>query len=125
MPNPVVNPTIIPSTVPIPFPSARDPAPKVIQLKVAVPKTGQKNALPREDAPEVPVGRVPVPKTDLKPPLPRDNLYPMGTARVPCAQGLASCYDMCSVCDFHLNRSGATDRHYSPEAVLMKSMKSG
>ena len=29
---------------------------------VVVPKTGQKNALPREDAPEVPVGRVPVPK---------------------------------------------------------------
>ena len=63
MPNPVVNPTIIPSTVPIPFPSARDPAPKVLQLKVAVPKTGQKNALPREDATEAPVGRVPVPKT--------------------------------------------------------------
>ena len=41
--NPVVNPTIIPSTVPIPFPSARDPAPKVLQLKVAVPKTGQKS----------------------------------------------------------------------------------
>ena len=63
MPNPVVNPTIIPSTVPIPFPSARDPAAEVLQLMVAVPKTGQKNALPREDATEVPVGRVPVPKT--------------------------------------------------------------
>ena len=57
MPNPVANLTISPATVPISFPSARDPAPKVIQLKVAVPKTGQKNALPREDAPEAPVGR--------------------------------------------------------------------
>ena len=62
-PNPVVNPTIIPSTVQISFPSARDPAAEVLQLMVAVPKTGQKNALPREDATEVPVGRVPVPKT--------------------------------------------------------------
>ena len=110
MPNPVVNPTIIPSTVPIPFPSARDPAPKVIQLKVAVPKTGQKNALPREDAPEVPVGRVPVPKTGLKNALPRDNLYPMGTARVPCAQGLAAYNDMCSVRGFHKNRTGPERR---------------
>ena len=65
MPNPVVNPTIIPSTVPIPFPSARDPAPQVLQLKVAVPKTGQKNALPREDATEMLVGMVPVPKTGI------------------------------------------------------------
>ena len=63
MPNQVVNPTIIPSTVPIPFPSARDPAPKVLQLKVAVPKTGQKNALPRGDATEMPVDGVAVPKT--------------------------------------------------------------
>ena len=62
MPNPVVNPPLIPATVPILYPSARDPAPKVLQLKVAVPKTGQKNALPREDATEVPVGKVPVPK---------------------------------------------------------------
>ena len=67
MPNPVVNPTIIPSTVPIPFPSARDPAPKVLQLKVAVSKTVQKPSSPREDATEVPVGRVPVPKTFRKP----------------------------------------------------------
>ena len=44
--------------------------------KVAVPKTGQKNALPREDATEASVGRVAVPKTDQKNALPRDNLYP-------------------------------------------------
>ena len=31
VPNPVVNPTIIPSRVPIPFPSTRDPAPEVLQ----------------------------------------------------------------------------------------------
>ena len=31
--------------------------------KVAVPKTGQKNALPREDATEMTVGGVAVPKT--------------------------------------------------------------
>ena len=36
--------------------------------RVAVPKTGQKNALPRRDAPEVPVGMVVVPKTGQKPP---------------------------------------------------------
>ena len=45
--------------------------------RVAVPKTGQKSALPREDGSEVLVGRVAVPKTGQKPPLPRDNLYPM------------------------------------------------
>ena len=65
MPNPVMNPTLIPSRVPIPFPSTRDPAPEVLQLRVAVPKTGLKNALPREDATEVLVGRVPVPKTGI------------------------------------------------------------
>ena len=59
--NPVVNPTLIPSTVPISFPSARDPATEVLVGRVAVPKTGQKNALPRRDATEVPVGRVVVP----------------------------------------------------------------
>ena len=37
--------------------------------RVAVPKTGQKNALSREDATETPVGRVAVPKTGQKPPL--------------------------------------------------------
>ena len=71
------------------------------------------------------MGRVAVPNTDLKNALPRDNLYPMGTARVPCARGLAAYNDMCSVRGFHLNRTGAMDRHYSQEAVLMKSMKSG
>ena len=44
VPSPVVNPTLIPSTVPISFP------------------------LPREDATEMPVGRGPVPKTGQKPP---------------------------------------------------------
>ena len=34
--------------------------------RVAVSKTGQKNALPREDATEVPVGRVAVPKVRYK-----------------------------------------------------------
>ena len=62
MPNPVANLTISPATVTIPFPSARDPAAEVLQLMVAVPKTGQKNALPREDATEVPVEGVDVPK---------------------------------------------------------------
>ena len=38
VPNPVVNPTLIPSTVPISFPSARDPDPEVLQLRVPVPK---------------------------------------------------------------------------------------
>ena len=38
VPNPVLNPTIIPSRVPIPFPSTRDPAPEVLQLRVPVPK---------------------------------------------------------------------------------------
>ena len=32
--------------------------------RVAVPKTGQKNALPREDATEASVEGVPVPRTD-------------------------------------------------------------
>ena len=36
--NPVVNPTLIPSTVPISFPSPRDPAPEALQLRVPVPK---------------------------------------------------------------------------------------
>ena len=36
--------------------------------RVAVPKSGQKNALSREDATETPVGRVAVPKTGKKPP---------------------------------------------------------
>ena len=36
--------------------------------RVAVPKTGQKNASPRGDGSEVLVGRVAVPKTGQKPP---------------------------------------------------------
>ena len=43
----------------------------------SVPKTGQKNALPRGDATEMLVGKVAVPKTGQKPPSPRDNVYPM------------------------------------------------
>ena len=58
----VVNPTLIPSTVPISFPSPRDPALEVTVGRVVVPKIGQKNASPRRDATEVPVGRVVVPK---------------------------------------------------------------
>ena len=54
--------------------------------RVDVPKTGQKNALPRGDATEVPVGKVAVPKTGQKTALPHDNLYPMGSARFPCAR---------------------------------------
>ena len=77
--------------------SPRGDAPEVLVGKVAVPKTGQKNALsredatetsvgnvavpkdvhknasPREDAAEVPVGRVAVPKTGQKPPSPRED----------------------------------------------------
>ena len=52
----------------------------------AVPKTGQKNASPREDATEIPVDRGAVPKTDLKNALARDNLYLMGAALFPCAR---------------------------------------
>ena len=39
----------------------------------------------RDDATEVPVEGVAVPKTGLKNALPRDNLNTMGTARVQCA----------------------------------------
>ena len=46
--------------------------------RVAVPKTGQKNALPREDATEASVGRVTAPKTGQDNALPLDNFYPMG-----------------------------------------------
>ena len=80
--NPVVNPTLIPSTVPISFPSARDPATEVLVGRVAVPKTGQKNALPRRDAPEVPVGMVVVPKTGQKPPF-----ATQGCLWITCGQG--------------------------------------
>ena len=43
VPNPVVNPTIIPSRVPIPCPSTREDATEVPVGRVAVPKSGQKN----------------------------------------------------------------------------------
>ena len=42
VPNPVVNPTLIPSTVPISFPSARGDATEVSVGRGAVPKTGKK-----------------------------------------------------------------------------------
>ena len=42
MPNPVVNPTLIPSTVPIPFPSPRRDATEVPVGMGAVPKASQK-----------------------------------------------------------------------------------
>ena len=53
--------------------------------RVAVPKTAQKNALPREDATEVPVGRVVVPKTGQKTPSPREDATekPVGRVVVP------------------------------------------
>ena len=38
VPNPVANSTLIPATVPISFPSPRDPATEVLQLRVPVPK---------------------------------------------------------------------------------------
>ena len=61
--NQVVNPTLIPSTVPISFPSPRDPAPEVPVGRVVVPKTGQKPPSARRDGSGAPVGGVPVPKT--------------------------------------------------------------
>ena len=68
VPNPVVNPTLIPSTVPISFPSPRGDATGVPVGRGAVPKTGQKTPLSRGDATEVLVGKVAVPKTGQKPP---------------------------------------------------------
>ena len=62
VPNPVVNPTLIPLTVPISFPSARGDGTEVPVGRGAVPKTGQKPPSPRGDGTEVPVGMVPVPK---------------------------------------------------------------
>ena len=52
---------------------------------VAVPKSGQKNALPRRDATEVPVGMVAVTKTVHKPPSPRRDAteVPVGRVTVP------------------------------------------
>ncbi|MGN0199089.1 MAG: hypothetical protein ACI39T_05945 [Candidatus Cryptobacteroides sp.] len=45
VPNPVVNPTLIPSTAPISFPSPREDATEVPVCGVAVAKTGQKTLL--------------------------------------------------------------------------------
>ena len=46
----------------------RDAATEASVGRVAVPKTGHKNASPREDATEAPVDRVAVPKTGQKTP---------------------------------------------------------
>ena len=51
----------------------RDAATEASVGRVAVPKTGQKNASPREDATETPVGRVALPKTGQKTPSPRGD----------------------------------------------------
>ena len=53
--------------------------------RVAVPKTGQKNASPRGDATEVPVGRVAVPKIRYKTVSPRGDAteVPEGRVAVP------------------------------------------
>ena len=48
-----------------------------------MPKTGQKNALPREDATEASVGRVAVPKTGQRNALPRGDATEMLVGRVP------------------------------------------
>ena len=68
VPNPIVNPTIIPSRVPISFPSPRGDATEVPVGRGAVPKTGQKPPSPRRNATGVPVGMVLVPKTGQKTP---------------------------------------------------------
>ncbi|MDY3878009.1 MAG: hypothetical protein SOZ41_01110, partial [Candidatus Cryptobacteroides sp.] len=80
--NPVVNPTLIPSTVPIYFPSALDPAPEVPVGRVVVSRTGQKNALARRDATEAAVDRVAVSKTGQKPPSPRRDATGVLVGRV-------------------------------------------
>ena len=83
--NQVVNPTLIPSTVPISFPSARDRAPEVPVGRVVVPKKGQKPLSPRRDATGVLVGRAAVSKTGQKPPSPRRDAteVPVGRVAVP------------------------------------------
>ena len=68
VPNPVVNPTLIPSTVPISFPSPRGDGSEVPVGMVPVPKTSQKPPSPRGDATGVSVGRGAVPKTGQKTP---------------------------------------------------------
>ena len=49
---------------------------------VAVPKTGQKNYLPREDATEASVGGVAVPKSGQKNALPREDATETSVGRV-------------------------------------------
>ena len=68
----------------------REDATEMLVGRVAVPKTGQKNALPREDATEASVGRVAVPKSGQKNALPRDNLYPTARSLPVCAGAHAS-----------------------------------
>ena len=55
--------------------------------RVAVPKTGQKNALPRGDASEIPVGKVAVPKTGQKNALPRGDGSEVPVDRVAVPKG--------------------------------------
>ena len=66
--NPVVNPTLIPSTAPISFPSPREDGSGVPVGRGAVPKICQKPPSPRRNGTEVPVGMVVVPKTGQKTP---------------------------------------------------------
>ena len=66
-------------------PLSRGDGSEMLVGRGSVPKTGQKNALPRENATEVLVGRVPVPKTGQKPPSPRRDAsgIPVGRVAVP------------------------------------------
>ena len=76
VPNPVVNPTLIPLTVSISFPSARGDGTEVPVGRGAVPKTGQSigklpfldrsaGGSPLGDGSEAPIGWVAVPKGAL------------------------------------------------------------
>ncbi|MDD5914354.1 MAG: hypothetical protein PUD74_04290 [Bacteroidales bacterium] len=51
--------------------------------KVAVPKTGKKNALSREDGSDIPLGGVAVPKTVQKAPSPRGDVSEVPVEGVP------------------------------------------
>ena len=53
---------------------------------MAVAKDRWMTVSPREDATELLVGMVAVPKFGQKNALPRDNLFPDGAARFPCAR---------------------------------------
>ena len=66
VPNPVLNPTLIPSTAPISFPSPRGDDSGAPVGMVAVPKTCQKPPSPRRNASGVLVGMGAVPKTGQK-----------------------------------------------------------